>query len=214
MSVYCSHRKLGCLWEEELKKLDNHLNSKPSQHQQLQGCQFTQVHCYFCSEVFQRAIIKAHQDESCPMRPFSCEHCKDFDSYYQDVTDKHWLACSHYPVPCPNKCGEILQRRALISHTANDCPLTIVDCDFAYAGCEVKLACNEMPKHLSALESMAIHLSLQAVRQKQLKQENVELAKQVAKLTLDLQKLQVSTPLCPLELTMHNFERHMKSQDI
>ena len=214
LSVYCSHRKLGCLWEGELKKLDNHLNSLPLQHQQLEGCQFTQIHCFYCSKFFQRANIKTHQDELCPMRPYSCEYCKNFDSYNQDVTAKHWLVCGDCPVLCSNKCGETLLRKALVNHTANNCPLTVVDCEFAYAGCEVKLSRKEMPKHLSELENMVTHLSQQAVRQKQLKQQNMELARQISKLTQDLQKLQVSTPLCPAELTMYNFDQLMKSQDM
>lgn len=214
LSVYCSHRKLGCLWEGELKQLDNHLNTKPSQNQQLQGCQFTQVHCFYCFQPFQRANIMVHQDKLCPMRPFSCEHCKSYDSHYEDVTAKHYLMCGSYPIQCPSNCGNTLQRETLTSHIENDCPLTTIDCDFAYVGCKVKLPRNEMPAHLSAPESIATHLSLQAKRQKQLKQENIELANKVAKLTLDLQKLQVSTPLCPVELSMYNFEQHMKAQDI
>ena len=214
LPVHCSYRKLGCRWEGELRKLDNHLNPKPLQHRQLEGCQFTHIHCFYCTELYQRANIKVHQDKLCAMRPFSCEHCKNFDSYYQDVTANHWLVCSHYMVSCPNKCGKTLQRQTLTSHIATDCPLTIVDCDFAYAGCEVKLPRNEMPKHLNTLESIATHLSQQALRQKELKRENTELAKQVAKLTLDLQKLQISAPLCPVEITMHNFEQHMNAQDV
>ena len=214
LNVYCSHRAKGCQWMGELGHLDNHVNLKPSTEKQLEGCQYTEIQCIHCSELVQRSSLLVHQIIECPKRPFSCEYCKIFTSTYEDVTINHWSVCGYYTVQCRNNCGEILQRQDLKKHHDSDCPLTIVDCDFKYAGCEVKLPRKDMPKHLKSVESMAAHLSQQAVYQRELERENRKLTSQVAKLNRDLQQLQISTPMCPVEITMPNFKHHKESNDV
>ena len=102
----------------------------------------------------------------------------------------------------------------LENHITKDCPLIIIDCDFKYAGCKVTLPRKDMSKHLQNLESMAAHLSLQAAYQRELERENRHLTSQVVKLNQDLQQLQISTPMCPVEITMPNFKHHMETNDI
>ena len=46
-----------------------------------------------------------------------------------------------------------------------------------------------------------------------LKEENKQLKQQVKKLTKDLEEYQIGTPLCPIELTVTNFEQHKKDRD-
>ena len=210
-NVYCSHQAKGCQWLGELGHLDNHLNLKPSTENQLEGCQYTEIQRIYCFELMQRSDILVHQIDECSKRPFSCEYCKIFTSDYQDVTINHWSVCDYYTVQCRNNCGEILQRQHLKNHLGNDCPLTIIDCDFKYAGCKVKLPRKDMPKHLKSVESMAAHLSQQAVYQRE---ENRKLTSQVAKLNRDLQQLQISTPMCPVEIPMPNFKHHKESNDV
>ena len=64
--VYCTKKKQGCQWLGELRQLDNHLNYNPPQEKWLEGCQFTHVKCYYCSEFVQRSGIQVHQSEQCP----------------------------------------------------------------------------------------------------------------------------------------------------
>ena len=77
--------------------------------------------------------------------------------------------CGHQPLPCPNNCGAIHQRQSLESHVAKDCALTVVECDFYYAGCEVKLPRKDMPDHLK--DGLITHFSLLAVSHKQQQDE-------------------------------------------
>jgi ferredoxin-thioredoxin reductase catalytic subunit len=118
-----------------------------------------------------------------------------------------------------------MERQNLESHIANDCPLTIVDCDFKGVGCEVWVPRKNLPSHLT--EGLVAHVSLQTkqlmnvtVENQQLKQEvmklkdeNEQLKHVVEKLTEDIGQYQIGIPLCPAELIMTNFEQHKKDGD-
>ena len=198
LRVYCTNKQQGCQWEGELGQLDNHLNINQSTQDWTKECQFTKLRCYYCSDCFKRSDIQIHQINQCPGRPFSCQYCKDFNSNYGDVTKYHWSVCGYYPLPCLNKCGEILQRQNLQSHIIKDCPLTIIDCDFQHVGCEERLPRKDMSAHLQ--EGVVRHLSLQAASYKQvvrrLEEENKALKQQmVTSLKLEEFKKQVLTRL-------------------
>ena len=100
------------------------------------------------------------------MRPYCCEHCNTFRSNYDDVIVNHWPVCNYFPVLCTNDCGEFLCRQDLECHIANNCPLTIIDCDFKHIGCKERLPRSNMSVHLA--ESIDTHLSLQASEQQNL----------------------------------------------
>ena len=156
--VRCTHQKSGCEWIGELGGLERHLNLKPELGKQFIGCRFVEVACTQCREYFQRRHVHAHKSESCPQRPFSCDYCEDYGSVYEDVVNNHWPVCKCYPVPCPNECGVSPERQNVETHVNTVCPLTVVNCDFHYAGCEVQLVRKDMPTHLA--ESLATHISL------------------------------------------------------
>ena len=222
--VCCTNHKKGCRWVGELGELDNHLNlgQALTLEQQLKGCPYVEVACLHCFKVEKRSDIQVHLRDRCHKRPFSCQYCRDYDSDYEDVTTNHWPVCGYYPVLCSNECGKVLQRQNLERHLSNDCPLTLVNCDFKHVGCEVRLSHKDMPAHLT--ESIGIHLSLQAASYKQLvtrlEKENEKLKcdnkllhqkldeqqQQIAKLTEDLQAFSISTPLAPVEFTMLEFD--------
>ena len=166
--VRCVHQKSGCEWIGELGELDGHLNLNPELGRQLIGCEFADVACTHCREYLQRRHVHAHENESCPQRPFSCDYCEDYGSVYEDVVNNHWPVCKCYPVPCPNECGVSLERQSVETHVNTVCPLTVVNCDFHYAGCEVQLVRKDMLTHLA--ESLLPHLSLLALHNQQLTQ--------------------------------------------
>ena len=208
--VYCTNKQQGCKWEGELGELDNHLNSNPGQQNQLDGCQFMQINCLHCEELFLRSDIQLHQETACLKRPFSCEYCNKFDSTYEDVTTNHWPVCGCYSVLCSNKCGETIERQNLETHVADVCPETIIDCDFEYTGCNVKLPRKDMPTHVK--ERTVEHLSLHAKNYKAvidtLKKENEQLKIVINQLTRDLRLQQICTPICPATIIMDEFEQH------
>ena len=156
--VYCSHKGEGCEWVGELRELEKHLNLQPPPEALLLGCQFSEVECTYCVRSFQRRYIGDHQTNECPKRPFSCEHCKAYNSTYEDVTKNHWSQCSSFPVACPQKCGLSLPCQNVEVHLSSDCPLVIVDCEFKLVGCKMQLARKNMPSHMS--ENLVGHLSL------------------------------------------------------
>ena len=224
--VYCSNKEQGCQWVGELGQLDNHLNLNPSQQDQLQGCQLSQIKCLHCFKFFLYSNIEDHQNNQCPRRPFSCEYCKEFDSCYEEVTTNHWPVCGSYPMPCTNKCGETLQRQNLDNHIANDCRLTIINCDFQHVGCEVRLPRIDINSHLE--NSIAYHQSLQAAGHKKitdqvaglerilqqtistLQTENRQLRQQVITLTQHLKRQQICSPVCPVEYEMTQFNQRKR----
>ena len=158
--VYCSNKDEGCDWQGELGQLDKHLNLNPDKDKQEIGCAYTKVKCLHCSELYQRCSIKRHQTSECLLRPFSCEMCKEFKSTYDDVTKNHALSCKCRPVECPNTCGNTLLHQELEEHLSSVCPLSMVECEFSHAGCDVKMHRKDFPSHLS--ESMVTHMSLLA----------------------------------------------------
>ena len=166
--VRCVHQKSGCEWIGELGELERHLNLNPELSKQFVGCAFAEVACTHCREYFQRRNVHAHKSESCPQRPFSCDYCEDYGSVFEDVVNNHWPVCKCYPVSCPNECGVSPERQNVETHVNTVCPLTVVNCDFHYTGCEVQLVRKDMPTHLA--ESLVTHLSLLALHNQQLTQ--------------------------------------------
>ena len=65
--VYCTHKSKGCEWIEELRELDNHLNSDPPADKSLQGCPFTLIkcplNCASCEKGVCRKDVKSHVND-------------------------------------------------------------------------------------------------------------------------------------------------------
>ncbi|XP_064385161.1 TNF receptor-associated factor 4-like [Halichondria panicea] len=239
LKIRCSHQKDGCEWTGELRQLDEHLNTDSQPKKQFEGCKFVEIDCiYNCGDQRQRRYMAIHQIKDCLKRPFSCEHCCDYKSTYDDVTNNHWPVCGSLPVPCPNQCGSTIQRQNIDSHVADECPLITINCDFHHIGCAVKLPRQDMPEHLNS--SLSAHMSLLATshamlmlenRRSSAKQqaeiaslveENKQLRVKITKLEPMLQLLKTappivnSTPLAPLEppvLTMTNFQQHKRDDN-
>lgn len=170
--VYCSNKEIGCEWKGELGKLDIHLNQNfQSDDAQFEGCEFAEIECSYCSDIIVRNRLLHHENELCDKRPFSCKYCSSYESTYEEVIHNHWPVCGHHPVQCPNECGAFPLRLKLENHVAKDCPLTLVKCEFHYAGCMVKLPRRNMPDHLKESGSLVTHLSLLAVSHKQQQEE-------------------------------------------
>ena len=198
--VYCSNRKRGCKWVGNLGEVDNHLNMRPPLEKELEGCQFVHVECSYCSTSYLRSELKIHKTKDCLKRPFSCKYCKTFNATYAEVAF-HWNECGYCPVLCPNKCGVTLERQEIDKHITNDCPETIVDCDFKHFGCDVKLPRKDLPAHIR--DGLALHMRpmLQVVAR--LEAENRQLKEEIA-------RLRIITPTKVLNLTMNHLEKHIQ----
>ena len=203
MQVYCSHKESGCEWKGELGGLPKHLNVEPIVDNRLAGCQYSLLKCIYCKENFHRLAILNHEANKCLQRPFSCDYCHNYESTCQDVVDNHWPVCPFRPVPCPNECDTYPERQNLNAHIEKDCPATVVECPFSYAGCEKKLPRSEVPLHIS--ENLARHMSWQATyHQRQLKEFQD---------TLSLQKIHHEQQL-KTAMTLQANEHHKQVQDL
>ncbi len=188
LEVYCTHRKIGCEWKGKLEMLDEHLNVDPELEKHHEGCAFVELQCWHddCGQSFQRHVIAKHQSSECPQRPFSCEHCHEYESTYHDVTINHWLVCKCYPVSCPNKCTScVIERQNLEQHLNEECPLQEVECEFRYAGCETKLRRKDMPEHLK--ENVG-HMLLLARQNQELMAKLLEKDEQIRRMTEESQR--------------------------
>ena len=172
--VYCSYRSEGCEWFGEIRQLQNHLNSKPTEDEKrLDGCQYVQLPCLHCSELIQRMNLQVHESDQCPKRPYTCEFCQAFSSNYEDITTNHWSECGSYPLPCPMGCAQSIERRDFHSHVSTTCTYKMVECDFAKVGCTVMLPRKDMPGHFT--ENLAHHMTLLLTNQTKLQEENERL---------------------------------------
>ena len=158
LNVYCCQRREGCEWEGELGELDRHLNLQPPPEKRLVGCQFAEVDCTYCVQPFQRRYVQAHQSNDCIKRPYTCQHCDKCAATFEEVTQDHWPVCPFFPLSCPNNCELVLQRQEVEDHMSQDCPLTLVQCDFHVVGCQIELPRRDMSSHIN--ENLTGHMSL------------------------------------------------------
>ena len=121
--------------------------------------------------------------------------------------------CKYYPVRCPNECRVSPERQNVETHVNTVCPLTVVNCDLHYAGCEVKLVRKDMPAHLA--ESLAAHISLLALHNQQLTHLTSELKKEneilKQKVNKDVEQ-QVAELKESLKLKIQELEREKQAQ--
>ena len=181
LEVYCANKSKGCDWVGYLGEIDVHLNQNPVSRYQTKGCSFVHVECLHCSQNFQRDQICDHFS-TCPRRPYQCEYCQGYDSFYEDVLHNHWPVCDFYPVLCQNGCTENIPRQNIHDHVANHCSMTVVECEFKLFGCTAKLTCKDMSSHMK--NSVAAHESLVKITKLfcQIKENNREIRELEAKL--------------------------------
>ena len=185
LHVRCEHQKDGCQWIGELGEIARHLNEIPEADTQLTGCVFVNVQCVHCAEQVERQHIQAHQFQSCPKRPFRCVYCNDYLSGYDDVVRNHWPVCTHFPVPCPNQCGILdIKQQDLEHHVSNDCPLTIVTCDFHYAGCDMRLPRRDVMRHMN--ENLLVHMAKLGAHSNKMAEKVIAKDEQINRLTAEM----------------------------
>ena len=156
--VYCCQRREGCDWVGELAQLNRHLNLQPPPEKLLVGCQFVEVNCTYCVQPFQRHDVQTHQSDDCPKRPYTCQHCNKYADTFEAVTQNHWPVCPFFPLSCPNNCELVLQRQQVEDHVSQDCPLTLVQCNFHVVGCHKPLKRMDVPSHMG--NNLTGHMTL------------------------------------------------------
>ena len=75
--VYCINKVKGCHWKGGLGQLNNHLNLAPQDDKELEGCEFAEIECNYCSDIIVRNRLLHHKSELC------CEYCNEYESTYE-----------------------------------------------------------------------------------------------------------------------------------
>lgn len=178
--VRCTHKENGCEWTGELSELDGHLDIT----KRIEGCTFKTLACVYCNMSLKRSEIENHEMR-CLQKPLRCEFCDDFECLRHEM-DQHWEDCDLYPIACPKGCGVIITRLGLDEHYRDICSHTIVKCEFAYAGCEVKIPRKSLRDHMQ--QSMENHLTLLTKKYLKLEVEYKAEQKRTEELDLELQQ--------------------------
>ena len=150
-TVRCTHREDGCQWVGALSDLDQHLDTKT----RVDGCIFKLIFCQYCDLMFHLNRIGDHESV-CPQKPLICEYCGIFQCLRHEL-HQHWDNCALYPIVCPKGCGAKITRIGMDRHFENWCPLSVVDCEFAHAGCKVRVRRKNMKSHFE--EAAKDHLA-------------------------------------------------------
>ena len=89
-----------------------------------------------------------HHTTSCPKRPWKCQYC-DHESIYEIGPTDHTPNCANYPLPCPNQCEIGTVPRCQADSHLLECPLQLVECEFAGNGCDVKVPRRDLAGHMT-----------------------------------------------------------------
>ena len=170
LTVYCTHYKSGCEWKGSFNKVQDHLS---------EDCPYEGVECKNdgCTERFQRRYLGKHVVEECSMRIVECPCCEDNDLPYHELVDTHYKECPDWPMRCPHHCdiesGKDLTRSTLQDHLKNHCPEQVISCQFAEAGCTVRVKRKEMADHIQ--QSVGEHMTAMMSDHMKLKKDHTEL---------------------------------------
>ena len=129
-----------------------------------------------------------HHSKSCPKRPWQCHHCQ-FRATYDIGTTDHLPNCIKYPEPCPNQCDIGTVPRCNMEKHLTECPLQLVECEFAQYGCQKRIPLRDLSSHMEEgaqdhlLSISLLNLSLT----RELHQKMAEKDQQIAELQKQLQ---------------------------
>ena len=130
-----------------------------------------------------------HHSNSCSKRPWQCQHC-DFRGTYEIGTTDHLPNCTKYPEPCPNQCDIGTVPHCDMEKHLTECPLQLVECEFAQAGCQERIPRQDMSRHMEEgaqrhlLNMSLLNLSLT----RELHQKMTEKDQQITELQGQLQE--------------------------
>ena len=163
LQVHCVMTVRACRWTGMLGQISTHLDVNSG------DCQYVDVQCTnCCDQHIQKHQLATHIASECPKQYFICMYC-NFKSTYEIVSNEHWPVCQNYPVPCPNRCEVGAVERNFLKDHLKMCSLQVVDCDFSYAGCSVRLQRQDMEKHIE--ENTQKHMALMAAESVKMCQE-------------------------------------------
>ena len=153
LNVTCANHKSGCKWTGELRNLSGHLSNT-----NISGCQYQVVPCPSkCGENILSSQLMKHSKENCIHRKVQCKFCQT-TGYYNIIIGKHYDECPKVTILCPNNCKTSTLMRSELQEHIKQCPLQVVHCEYANAGCSQKMPRKDIEIH--RVTGMAQHLDL------------------------------------------------------
>ena len=162
-----------------------------------------------CLWIGQLSKVEEHQIK-CPRKPVTCEFCKKYQAPKEKMK-QHQKSCPARFIVCPNGCGGMMKPSSLKTHTEKKCPLSVVSCEFAYAGCLSLMCRQDMKSHLEAAAQEHFVLLSDKVKKmekgiKRLKTDNAAKNKKIKKLQKSLLKLKLDLKTSSVnQLVVSNF---------
>ena len=145
--------------------------------------------CELCKD-FQAPLeeLKEHQKKSCPARLVVCPNRCGASMKLSNVENHTENKCPNRLVVCPNGCGASMRPSSIENHTENECQLSVVNCEFTYAGCLLMMRRMNMKDHLETAKQEHIVLLSEKVKEmdseiQRLKAENAAKDSIITKLT-------------------------------
>ena len=170
LTVYCTHYRSGCEWKGSFNTVRDHLS---------EDCLYEEVECENdgCTEQVQRRYLAEHMDRECSMRIVECPCCKVDNLPYHELVNTHYKECPDWPMRCPNHCstesGNNLRRSTVQDHLEDNCPEQVISCQFAEAGCTVRVKRKELADHIQ--QSVGEHMTAMMSDYMRLKKDHTEL---------------------------------------
>ena len=153
LTVACLNHKSGCKWAGELRNLSVHLSST-----NVTGCEHQMIPCpRKCGENVLKSHLIKHSKEDCIHRKVECRFCQ-LTGYYKIIAGTHYDECPKIKISCPNNCAISSIVRSELQEHIKQCPLQIVSCDYANAGCSQRMARKDIEIH--RVTGMSQHLNL------------------------------------------------------
>ena len=176
LHVHCTNREKSCEWVGELGNLLHHLQLDDGccyEEVECPNLGYEQTYLSQCRKKFERRFIAHHKDHECSYRDYTCEYCGKEDTYDAIAgtgriskttptfleavkgllmgsapTGNHYDICDHFPLKCPNECGESSIKRKEMETHLEVCPLQPLDCPYNDAGCTDKILREDMESHV------------------------------------------------------------------
>ena len=194
LTAYCPHYQDNCDWQGSIAKLQDHLSKE---------CKYELVTCPCCGakeytpQPHQNLKEKAKSGSLATgdssrqyfgsMSRFGRSGYRTTPSTsfqqiskpltYKVFTEDHSKRCPKWPMRCPNRCNmkenEYLTRSTLQDHLNNNCPEQVISCEFAEAGCTVRVKRKNMEAHNKT--STEKHLTMLMAKFKEIKTQHTKL---------------------------------------
>eukprot|EP00117_Sycon_ciliatum_P029202 scpid38394/ scgid23320/ TNF receptor-associated factor 3; CD40 receptor-associated factor 1; TRAFAMN len=163
-------RRDGCGWVGKVADVEEHEAS----------CLYCDIKCTnapLCQVKVERNRLAEHLERECAFRSIVCSFCGR-TILANDMNTHQLEECTATPLPCPNNCSAPKMLRKMFKEHLTKCPLHIVGCYYAFAGCAFRGPRKDLPEHHSA--NMPYHLQLCSLGFQNLQREVGALKEQCA----------------------------------